>query len=131
MNQSSKVEFKGQYIHIDHPDGFLVSPDSTQGLWRLIGDACRRFECWKVLSTSTLPLRVEMRDVDAYQSAVQAMEAARGASIAGCFPGFEPDETARLFMLAAENRGVHVQFFDDEGEALRWLGVSRPADGVA
>lgn len=131
MSLPSDVEFKGEYIHISHPEGYLVSPDTTQDLWTLVGDACHRFGCWKILATSPSPLRVEMRDVDAYQSAVQAMEAVRGAAIAVCFPAFEPDDTARLFMLAAENRGVQVKFFEHETEALNWLGIGAGEDRPA
>ena len=46
-----------------------------------------------------------------------------GVSLACCFYGYTPDQQTQFFKDVAQNRGVRVEFFDNRGTALRWLGV--------
>ncbi|MBA1145915.1 hypothetical protein H0Z60_02470 [Ectothiorhodospiraceae bacterium WFHF3C12] len=128
MNASTRVSFQGSHVLVVHPDGYEITPDALGVSWMRMGEACRQHGCYKVLVDSPATVRKEMRQAEAYQSAIQAMEALHGATVALCFPDYVPDELSGFFKLAAANRGVQVEFFQSRETALRWLGVGPEDD---
>lgn len=119
-----KVEFHGDYIHIDHGTGLVIEPGGLKKLWAYIGELCEEYGCGRVLVEANSPQR-HLDTISAFESGIEAAAAYPDLAIAICFYDYEPDETSELFITAARNRGARVKFFSDRKIALRWLGIDR------
>ena len=123
MSTGFSLDFIGNYIRIQHPVDYEITPESQRQLWTAIGEASRKYNCWRVLAESPAPPQRNMNTLDAFRSAGQAANASSMLRVACVFPGYSTDETTEFFITAAYNRGVRIEFFSDRNEALYWLGV--------
>jgi len=123
MSTGFTLDFLGNYIRIQHPADYEITPESQQQLWMAIGEACEKYDCWRVLAESPAPPKRNMTQVDAFRSAGQAAKASSKLRLAIVLPGYHPDETTQFFMNSAYNKGVRIEFFTDREEAIKWLGI--------
>ncbi len=131
MSINFALEFRGDHIHIQHPPDYEITPKGQEKLWAELAEACKKYDCRRLLAEASTPPRRRMGTVDAFESAGRAVQSAPGVSLACCFPGYKSDETTEFYKTAAYNRGVRVEFFSSRDEALKWLGIERsePQDG--
>jgi hypothetical protein len=125
MSTSFTLNYVSNYIWIQHPADYEITPDSQQQLWLAIGEACEKYRCWRVLAESSAPPQRNMSTQDALKSAGQAAIASSELRVACVFPGYITDETTEFFITVAYNRGVRIEFFTNRQEALNWLGVDQ------
>lgn len=122
MELPFEVEVSGDLLHIKHPPGHLITPDSAVKNWGHIGVLCRKHGCRKVLVEAHEPKR-QLETIHAFEAGRSLAESLKGLMIAMCFVGYEFDELSDFFKTVAQNRGATVEFFNDLEEASRWLGV--------
>ena len=116
------VEFRGNYIHIQHRENFVISPERMDKFWVEINEICKKYNCANLLAVGHAPKR-RMDLVGAYKSGTKAAEISPKLALACCFDEYEPDEMSEFFKTVAANRGVRVEFFKSQEEALLWLGL--------
>ncbi len=129
MSTDFTLELRGNYIHVQLPPGYEITPEGTAAQFAAVGEARAKYGCRRVLVEGEAPKR-RMDTTDAFRSGERAARAETGLSIAFCYAGYEPDELTAFFKNVAHNRGVRVEFFSDRAQALRWLGVD-PAGQTA
>jgi hypothetical protein len=122
MSTSFTLDFDSDYIRIRHPVDYEITPESQHELWGAIGEACRKYDCWRVLAESPAPPRRNMNQVDAFKSAGQAANVSSDLRVACVFPEYKTDEITEFFIKVAYNRGVRIEFFSNRDKALEWLG---------
>jgi len=115
------IAFRGDYLHITHPDNFVLLPEDIEGLWHNLAEACKNHNCSRVLNEGNLDFS-KVKAYDSYHAGSQAGEI-RGLRMACLFPNHQPDERSEFFKMVAANRGANVEFFSARAEALKWLGV--------
>ena len=123
MSTSFTLDFQSNYIRIQHPEDYEITPESQQQLWGAIGEACEKYNCWCVLAESPTPPKRNMNQVDAFRSAGQAAKISSKLRLALVLQGYNPDETTEFFINAAYNAGVRIELFPDREEAITWLGL--------
>lgn len=116
------ISFHDGYLHITHPDKFVLLSDDLDLLWQNLFKACRAYKCNRVLNEGDVDLS-KLRAFDSYSAGTKAGEI-EGLRMAVLFHGYEPDERAEFFKTVASNRGAKVEFFADRPAALLWLGVA-------
>ena len=126
MESGFSLKFNDDFIEIVHPPGFVATPSSMPDIWRIISEACSRFDCRKVLIVAR-QFKRELDTAQAFDSGVEAAKIAPGISLALCLKGHEPDELSKFFQTVALNRGATIEFFADEDIAREWL-KRRPAE---
>jgi hypothetical protein len=119
------ISFHDGYLHITHPDNFVLLSKDLDALWQNLFEACRQYKSNRVLNEGNIDLS-KLRAFDSYSAGTKAGEI-EGLRMACLFPDFEPDERAEFFKTVASNRGAMVEFFTDRRVALKWLGVSGSA----
>ena len=128
MEQGSTPEFRLEpregYLYLHLPRGFEMTPESMGRIWRTISDACREHKIMRVLAEGE-DVRRRLSQVDTFDHASLAASLMPGLVVACCFKGFIPDRQTEFFQVAAMNRGVRTEFFQDLNDALRWLGPGR------
>ena len=127
MNAGFSLDFCEDYIWIRHPVGYRITPESQEQIWAAIGEACRKYNCPRVLAESPQPPERNMSKQDALKSAKQAACAASSLRMACLFPGYDADETTDFFINVAYNSGIRIEFFTCRDEALEWLGINQSA----
>ena len=125
MSAGFTLEYCSDYIWIRHPEGYRITPQSQQRIWTAIGEACRKYNCPRVLAESPAPPQRDMSKQDAFISAMQAANAASELRLACLFPGYDSDETTEFFITVAYNSGIRIEFFSQREDALEWLGVDQ------
>ena len=123
MSASFTLDFLDNYIWIQHPEEYEITPASQHLLWGAIGEACEKYNCWCVLAESPTPPKRNMTQIDAFRSAGQAAKISNKLRLALVLPGYNPDETTEFFINTAYNTGVRIEFFTDREEAIKWLGI--------
>jgi hypothetical protein len=126
MESEFVLKFHGDFIEIVHPPGFVASPSSMPEIWRIISEACSRFDCRKVLVVAR-QFKRELDTAQAFDSGVEASRIVPGISLALCLTDYEPDDLSVFFKTVALNRGTTVEFFNGEDKAREWLNT-RPAE---
>ena len=116
------ITFRTRYLHITHPDNFVILSNDIVRLWSNLAAACRTYNCNLVLNEGNIDFS-QLRAFDSYHAGSQAGEI-NGLRMACLFTGFQPDEKSEFFKMVAGNRGAKVEFFNDKTEALKWLGVT-------
>jgi hypothetical protein len=116
-----KITFRDDYLHITHPDNFVILPEDLNGLWLNLAEACKAHGCNRVLNEGNLDLS-KLRAFDSYSAGSHAGEI-RGLRMACLFPNYQHDEKSEFFKTVAANRGAKVEIFTEKAEALKWLGV--------
>ena len=125
MSTDFTLDIHSDYIEIQHPADYQITPESQLRVWAAIGEACKKHHIRRVLTAAPVPPQRNMSTLDAFQSALQAVEAYHGFSMACCFPGYTTDETTEFFKTVAHNRGIRIEFFSNRQDALQWLGVEQ------
>lgn len=123
MSTSFTLDFIDNFISIQHPEDYEITPESQQQLWGAVGEACEKYNCWCVLAESPTPPKRNMSRVDAFRSAGQAAKISNKLRVALVLPGYNPDETTEFFINAAYNTGIRIELFTDREEAITWLGL--------
>ena len=116
------ITFCDGYVHISHPDNFVILSEDIEGLWKNLTVACRTYNCSRVLNEGKIDLS-KLRAFDSFSAGSQAGEI-EGLRMACLFKNYQPDEKFEFFKTVAANRGAKVEFFLDKAEALKWLGAS-------
>ena len=116
------LEVREGYLFARLVPGFEITPDRMNRLWTAIGDACVHNSMRRVLTEGTVSGR-RMTTMDSFETASSAARLVPGLAMACFVQGHVPDEQTQFFKIAAMNRGVRVEFFNNRDEALRWLGV--------
>lgn len=115
------IIFRGSYIHVLMADNFEITPEGNRKVWEATAEACRQYDCFKVLSEGNVQSR-RLKAFDAFKSGTQASEI-RGLQNACLFYNYKTDDVTEFFKTVAANRGVRIEFFTDKKTALKWLGV--------
>lgn len=121
MSTSFTLDFSGDYIRIQLPAHYELTPESRKQFWEAIGNAHKEYNCFRVLAESTTPPKRNMTQVDSFKSALQAAKASRELRVAFVFPGYQTDDTTEFFISTAYNMGVRIEFFNDRESAIKWL----------
>ncbi|MEP6902807.1 MAG: hypothetical protein ABJA66_13730 [Actinomycetota bacterium] len=99
----------------------MILPEDLEGLWLNLAEACKTYDCNRVLNEGNLDLS-KLRAFDSYNAGSQAGEIS-GLRMACFFPNYQHDEKFEFFKAVAANRGAKIKFFTDKAEALKWLGI--------
>jgi len=118
------LKVRKNYLHVQLPNDYEITPEEIQRQWTEIFDVCKKNNCRRILFEGKTPKR-SIKTMDAFQAAVSLADSGLGLSISFCFYNYTPDDISRFFVNVAENRGVRVNFFSNKSDALRWLGISR------
>ncbi|MBK9156320.1 MAG: hypothetical protein IPM25_19295 [Chloracidobacterium sp.] len=122
MELPFEVEVSDDLLHIKHPPGHVITPESAVKNWELIAMLCRKHRCRKVLIEAHQPAR-KLDTIHAFESGRTLAEGLKGLTIAMCFVGYQFDDLSDFFKTVAQNRGATVEFFTELEEAEKWLGV--------
>jgi hypothetical protein len=122
--QDSEVtlEMREGYLYARLVPGFEITPARMNKLWETIGEACLRTGMRRVLTEGTVVGR-RMTTMDSFETASSAARLVPGLAMACYVQGHIADEQTEFFKIAAMNRGVRVELFGSQDEALRWLGI--------
>jgi hypothetical protein len=115
------ITYRDPYLHITHPDDFVILSEHIDVLWHNLSEACSAHDCRRVLNEGNIDFS-QLRAFDSYSAGFQAGEI-EGLRMACLFPKYQPDEKFEFFQTVASNRGAKIEFFTDRAEALKWLGV--------
>jgi len=116
------VEPREGYLYLHLAPGFEATPESMARIWTVVSEACRQHNLRHVLADGENVQR-KLTPVQTYDHASLAARLMPGLTVACCFRGYRTDEQTEFFKVAAMNRGVRVEFFQDLNAALRWLGA--------
>lgn len=122
LNSEATLEVRDGYLYARLAQGFQITPDRMNRLWQTIGEACLKSGLRRVLAEGTVVGR-RMTTMDSFETASSAARLVPGLAMACFVQGHIPDEQTEFFKIAAMNRGVRVEFFRTQDEALRWLDV--------
>jgi hypothetical protein len=122
LSTDFELFFRGSYIHILLAENYEITPAGVEKMWKATAEACRKYNCSKVLSEGNIHSR-KLKAWDAYSSGSQASEipAARHACL---FYNYQPDDMSEFFKTVSSNRGITIEFFKNKDEALKWLGIT-------
>ncbi len=120
-NKDFVITFREGYLHITHPASFVVLPEYIESLWANLFEACRKYNCNRILNEGHLDFS-KLRAFDSYSAGSQAGEIV-GLRMACLFQDYTLDEKGAFFQMVASNRGSTIEFFTDKTEALKWLRV--------
>jgi len=116
------VEPREGYLYLHLAPGFQATPESMTRLWTAVSESCRQHNLRRVLADGENVQR-KLSPIESYDHASLAARLMPGLTVACCLRGYRTDEQTEFFKVAAMNRGVRVEFFQDLSAALRWLGA--------
>lgn len=121
------IVFRDNYIQVTLGPHFeTAAAPRTSPLWAAVEDACKRYECNRIMIEGHFPKRSrEPREI--VESAMRAATVASGLWCAICLEDYEIGERSELFKTIARTQGAHIKFFSDREHALAWLR-SNPAE---
>ena len=122
LDSEITLEVREGYLYARLVPGFEINPERMNRLWQAVGDACLKSGMRRVLTEGTVSGR-RMTTMDSFENAAAAARLVPGLMMACFVQGHVPDEQTEFFKIAAMNRGVRVEFFNNRDEALRWLGI--------
>ncbi len=122
LDSEVTLELREGYLYARLVPGFEITPERMNRLWQAVGEACLRSGMRRVLTEGTVVGR-RMTTMDSFENAAAAARLVPGLAMACFVQGHIPDEQTEFFKIAAMNRGVRVEFFRSQDEALRWLGI--------
>ncbi len=120
------ITFRGKYIHVQHAADYIINIESITRLYKAVGEACQKYKCSRVLAEGGVLSR-RMSMTDAFESGSHLAQSITGLTMAICLKGYKADELTTFFKTVARNRGATIEFFQDSDDALRWLGIQKPA----
>ena len=121
MSDSFTLDFLGDYIRIQLPANYEITPESRQLFWEAIGEAHKKYNCFRVLAESPTPPKRNMTQADSLRSALLAAKTSRELRVAFFFPGYITDEITEFFITAAYKMGIRIEFFKEREMAIKWL----------
>lgn len=116
------VERREGYLYLHLAPGFQATPESMARIWTVVSEACRQHNLRHVLADGENVQR-KLTPVQTYDHASLAARLMPGLTVACCFRGYRTDEQTEFLKVAAMNRGVRIEFFQDLNAAVRWLGA--------
>lgn len=116
------VEAREGYLYVHLAPGFEVNPESLTRLWTTVSQAGRQHNLRHVLADGENVQR-KLTPIQTYDHASLVARLMPGLAVACCFRGYRVDEQTEFLKVAAMNRGVRIEFFQDLNAALRWLGA--------
>ena len=122
QDSEATLELRDGYLYARLVPGFEITPERMNRLWQSLGETCLKSGVRHVLAEGTVQGR-RMTTVESFENAAVAARLVPGLAMACFVQGHVPDEQTEFFKIAAMNRGVRVEFFPSQQEALRWLGV--------
>jgi hypothetical protein len=122
MSTDFKLTPHLDYIYVELAPGYEITPEGTTALTMAISNVRTRQGQRRVLIEGTIARR-QMGTMDSFGLGALVGSMLTGVSLPCCFYGYTPDQQTQFFKDVAQNRGVRVEFFDNRGAALRWLGV--------
>ena len=120
MPKTFQIEHCGDYISVKLGADYEVSPAQEEEFWTSVQSACKRYDCRCVLVEGYVPKR-EPDASEIVQSGVRAATVVPKLWFALCLENFVPSELSDLFKTIARSRGVHVKFFTNREQSLKWL----------
>ena len=121
MSTNFTLELVGEYIRVNLPINYEITPESRKQFWLAVGEAHRKYNCFRVLAESPgTPIR-KMRRSDSLKSVLQAARASHELRVAFVFPGYDTDETTEFFIATAYKVGIRIEFFKQREKAIQWL----------
>jgi len=123
MSTSFTLDFAGDYINVQLPANYELTPASRLAFWTAIGEAHKNYNCCRVLAASPTPPIRNLKQSDSLKSAFQAAKASSELRVAFVFPGYSTDATTEFFINTAYKMGVRIEFFTDREAAIEWLGT--------
>ena len=124
LDSEATLELREGYLYARLVPGFEITPERMNRLWKQVGEACAHHRVRHVLTEGTVSGR-RMTTMDSFENASAAARLMPGLAMACFVQGHVPDQQTEFFKIAAMNRGVRVDFFNNREEALRWLGIRR------
>ena len=121
MSADFTFEFAGNYIRMQLPVDYEITPENRRQFWVAIGEACNKYNCCRVLAESPTPPKRNMRQTDSLKSALEAAKVPGELRVAFFFKGYTTDKTTEFFINVSYNMGVRIEFFADSEEAIKWL----------
>lgn len=118
------LETRDGYLYVHLRPGFEITLASMTALWNAMSDACRERGIRHALVEGDNVTR-RLSTMESFDHAGIAARLMPGLVVAAVFRGYVPDQQTQLFQVAALNRGIRSEFFQDLNEALHWLGVGR------
>jgi hypothetical protein len=126
LSTDFEIFFRGSYVHILLAENYEITPQGIEKIWKATAEACRAYNCKKVLSEGKIHSR-KLKAWDAYSSGAQTSEVL-GLRQACLFYNYQPDYMSDFFKTVSANRGTTIEFFTNKDEALKWLGVPAEND---
>lgn len=123
MSSGFTLEFLTKYIKVRHKEDYVITPESQHQLWEAIGEACKKYHCWRVLAESPASLQHRMNRSDVFRTAQQVAKISNKLRVACVLFGYNKDETIEFFINVAYKMGVRIEFFSDREAAIKWLGA--------
>ena len=123
MSSGFTLEFLKKYIKVRHQEDYVITPESQRQLWEAIGEACKKYRCWRVLAESPVSFQYRMSRSDVFRTAQQAAKISDKLRVACVLFGYNRDETIEFFINVAYKLGVRIEFFSDRETAIKWLGA--------
>jgi hypothetical protein len=121
MSTNFTFDFSGDYIRMQLPVDYEITPENRRQFWMAIGEASKKYNCCRVLAESPTPPKRNMRQTDSLKSALEAAKLSGEFRVAFFFKGYTTDETTEFFINVSYNMGVRIEFFTDRAEAIKWL----------
>ena len=123
MSASFRLDFASNYIWIQYPANYEITLESQHQLWEALGEACRKYNCHRVLAECPTQLSRNMKRGDAIRLAMQAAKVSHDLRMACVYPGYKTDEATEFFITIAYKAGVRIEFFAAREDAFKWLGI--------
>ncbi|MBC7899414.1 MAG: hypothetical protein H7070_05120 [Saprospiraceae bacterium] len=124
MSYPFSLEFHGNYIHVLHSSGLVLTPKAMEEIWASLAKVCEEYKCGNVLVEASKPER-KLDTMAAFDSGIRLSNIKPGISLALCFYDYESDEVSEFFKTVARNRGTRVEFFSNIEDAKKWLDVTK------
>ena len=128
MSTSFTLDLHGDYIRIRLPADYEITPESRQLFWEAVGEAHKKYNCFRVLAECPNPPKRNMTQADSLKSALLAAKTSRELRVAFVFPGYVTDEITEFFITAAYNMGIRIEFFKEREKAIEWLCLNGGED---
>ncbi len=120
MTSNVTITFNGTYIRVEHSPGYELTEKAVSEFCQDLTELCRRHQCSKVLAIWVAPIR-SLSVMNSFESGEMLSRLLSGVKLACCFQEYEPDKQTEFFANVAFNRGVNIELFTKEKEALCWL----------
>ena len=121
MDTNFTFDFAGDYIRMQLPVDYEITAENRSKFWAAIEEACKKYNCCRILAESPTPPKRNMKQMDSLKSAMRAAKVSGELRVAFYFKEYTTDETTEFFVNAAYNMGVRIEFFTDREEAIKWL----------